>query len=273
MRSCLASLESLDSCIIPSLQTRNANDIHSELLEQHFNEEVSKFKSAIQEIIDSHAFTASYLDMLTQTLAQVEKEFNKIKLQELVQMGEFLYEHFQLKVNCKELNKQDAHERQHLFEKFTLMLRECQAILMCADQVEIQRIMKRFKILRSIVKKFLEALSDASSSTQAQKYNNNVLIMSEDLSDSQRLFESVGISPSIRSILYHNEQRLPAGRRRTSDSLQANYSKLSGKQSNLSPIKLNLVRSSRMEVGAPQSQTNGKIPIQPRSSVRRSGYI
>ncbi|XP_037821662.1 serendipity locus protein alpha isoform X1 [Lucilia sericata] len=226
VRSCLASFESLDSCIIPSLQsTKGTADIFAQLLEQHFNEEVANFKKAIQEIIDSQAFASCYYELLTQVINQNDKEYNRDSLENIIKMAEFLYEHFQLPVNNKELQKEA--DRLELFKKFHLMLLECQAVLKCTtEKLEPARILKRFKILRSILRKFIDELGDKGANGVANK--SQMFIMSEDLSDSQKMFASIGISPSIRSILYNNNTPMENRRqqRLLNDSLKANYSKL-----------------------------------------------
>ncbi|XP_059226301.1 serendipity locus protein alpha isoform X2 [Stomoxys calcitrans] len=230
VRSCLASFEALDSCIIPSLQAKVNSNLYAKILENHFNEEVSNFKQAIQEIIDSHAFTSCYYDLLGQAIKKNVKDYDKESLKDVTKMGEFLCDHFQMAVNQKEM-RQHAN-RLEIFNKFSLMLRECQAILACSEteNVQTQRIMKRFKILHSIVRKFMDELGGKSSHSHPlnASTSSQVFIMSDELSDSQRMFASIGISPSICSILYNNTpKRNERNRQRlASDSLKANYSKL-----------------------------------------------
>lgn len=104
MRSCLASFESLDTTLIPSLQA-HGSDLHSDILEQHFNEEVAKFKAALQEIIDSRALVGCCLEILTSGISATEKLFDKQRLEDLVQISLLLVEHFQLEVNRKGLSE------------------------------------------------------------------------------------------------------------------------------------------------------------------------
>ncbi|XP_065368141.1 serendipity locus protein alpha [Calliphora vicina] len=225
VRSCLASFESLDSCIIPSLQSKGTSDIFAKLLEQHFNEEVAIFKRAIQEIIDSQAFASCFYEQLTQVINQNDKEYRKETLEDVIKMAEFLYEHFQLPVNSKELQKEG--DRLDLFKKFHLMQQECQAVLQCTTmQVEPQRVLKRFKILRSVLRKLIDELGDKTSKGGVNR--SQVFIMSDEISDSQKMFATIGISPSIRSILYNNNTPMDNRRqqRLLNDSLKANYSKL-----------------------------------------------
>ncbi|KAH8336694.1 hypothetical protein KR059_001190 [Drosophila kikkawai] len=152
MRSCLASFESLDTSLIPSLQA-NGSDLHSDILEQHFNEEVTKFKAALQEIIDSRALLGCYLELLSAGIASNEKVCDKERLQDLAEMSMLLFEHFHLDTNRKVLTETKNQVGEEYLQQFVRILRECKAILMCASQVEPQRIIKRFKILRSILRK------------------------------------------------------------------------------------------------------------------------
>ncbi|XP_043646947.1 serendipity locus protein alpha [Drosophila teissieri] len=152
MRSCLASFESLDTTLIPSLQA-HGSDLHSDILEQHFNEEVTKFKATLQEIIDSRAFLGCYLEILTSGISATGKLYNKQRLEDLVQISFLLVEHFQLEINRKVLTETQGRLGEEYYQQFIRVLRECKAILMCASQVEPQRILKRFKILRTILRK------------------------------------------------------------------------------------------------------------------------
>lgn len=200
--------------------------MHAFILEQHFNDEVVNFKNAIQEIIDSQAFTSCYYDLLNQTIKSSEKEYNKQYLTDIIQMGDFLYDHFQLAVNQKELRQHG--DRLELFKKFTLMLRECQAVLRYSDteQVQAERVLKRFKILRSILMKFIDE-GKSTDGNPLSTTKSQAFLMSDELSDSQRMFASIGISPSIRSILYSptTDGKKRVRLARDSDSLKANYSK------------------------------------------------
>lgn len=280
VRSCLASFESLDSCIIPSLQSKGTSDIFAHLLEQHFNEEVSNFKKAIQEIIDSQAFASCYYELLNQTISQNDKEYNRESLEDIIKMAESLYEHFQLPVNAKVLQREG--NRLELFKKFHLMVQECQAILKCSktENVEEQRIMKRFKILRSILRKFIDELGDRNGNVGGNR--SQVFIMSDELSDSQQMFASIGISPSIRSILYNNQTPMEKRReqRLLNDSLKANYSKLP-----LTPLATqisseNIIKTNSKTSKIPKTPTDfvkiKPLPtnpaIQTRASLRRSKY-
>lgn len=197
VRSCLASFEYLDTSLIPSLQS-STSDLHSELLEQHFKEELSKFKVTIQEVIDSRAFVGCYSQILTAGIEVNEKEFDKAQLDDLVQMGFFILEHFQLDVNRKVIMK----EGQECFQNLVRILRECKAILMCASQVDPCRIIKRFKILRTIVRKLHSNIGTDEKGTAAfTGHIEHAPIIEEEIENSSALLAS----PS-RSILYETRK-------------------------------------------------------------------
>ena len=242
-------------------------------MEQHFNEEVENFKNAIQETIDSQAFATCYLDILNQTLTACDKEYNKSALEDIAQMGQFLLENFQLPSNEKELQKDLDLKKLHT--KFTLMIEECQAVLKCdtEQQVATTRILKRFKILRCVLRKLIDKICGKNANDEANK--SQMFIMSEDLNDSEQMFASLNISPSIQSILYDN--RAPLAKRHQqcllNDSLKANTSQMP-----LTPVRVNESNCNCIKQINKCEQNNIKpIPVanQPvaRSSVRRSKFI
>ncbi|KAH8416019.1 hypothetical protein KR222_006457, partial [Zaprionus bogoriensis] len=198
VRSCLASFEYLDTSLIPSLQS-SSSDLHSEILEQHFKEELHKFKTVLHEIIDSRAFVGCYSQILANGIDGSEKHFDKAQLEDLVQMGFFILEHFQLDVNRKVISA----DGQQSFQNFVRILRECKAILMCASQVHPSRIMKRFKILRTIVRKFHNNVGTNEKGNAAfTGHIEHVPVIEADTENSSALVAS----PS-RSILYETGKK------------------------------------------------------------------
>lgn len=208
IRSCLASFESLDTALIPSLQA-NGTDLHSDLLEQHFNEEVSKFKSALQEIIDSRALLGCYIEILTTEIAAVEKSYNKEKLQDLSQMSLVLLEHFQLDVNRKVLTDTKDQMGEEYFQQLIRILRECKAILICASQVEPQRIIKRFKILRTVLRKLQNCIGSGKQREDDFPHPLGVHIADDPKGNNSKedLNHLSGLTSGQTSILYVTERR------------------------------------------------------------------
>ncbi|XP_064553214.1 serendipity locus protein alpha [Drosophila montana] len=153
IRSCLASLESLDSCIVPAFQfqiTSSASN-HADILEHHFREELMVFRNVIHEIIDSRALINNYLDILAESIDNAEKLHPKGYLLQVAQMGNVIFQHFQLKVNNQELIADEEGKRLH--QDFIAILHECQAVLEVSVHVDLKRIVKRLKILYSILAK------------------------------------------------------------------------------------------------------------------------
>ncbi|EDV59456.1 serendipity locus protein alpha [Drosophila erecta] len=209
MRSCLASFESLDTTLIPSLQA-HGSVLHSDILEQHFNEEVTKFKATLQEIIDSRAILGCCLEILTSGISATEKLYDKQRLEDLIQICLLLVEHFQLEVNRKVLTETQDRLGEEYYQQFIRILRECKAILMCASQVEPQRILKRFKILRTILRKLHGTLGVGKQEDELptpmapllEDEANDTKEVNEDVTNYSRLKTSRG-----GSILYDTERR------------------------------------------------------------------
>ncbi|KAH8325212.1 hypothetical protein KR074_011913 [Drosophila pseudoananassae] len=209
IRSCLASFESLDTSLIPSLQA-NGSDLHSDILEQHFNEEVSKFKVALQEIIDSRALLGCYFEILTTGITAVEKSYNKAKLEDLSQMSLVLLEHFQLEVNRQVLRETKDQIGEEYFQQLIRILRECKAILICASQVEPQRIIKRFKILRTILRKLQNCIGSGKQREEDFPHPLGVHVADDpkDINASKEdLKHFSGLTSGQTSILYASERR------------------------------------------------------------------
>ncbi|XP_068152521.1 serendipity locus protein alpha [Drosophila tropicalis] len=181
VRSCLASLESLDACIVPAFQLqRSATSTalhHANTLEHHFNEELQIFWNVLHEIIDSQSLVNNYLDMLVQKIHGATNEEH----QKVVQMANVLLKHFGLAVNYEALD--EVGKRLH--NDFQLILRECKAILKHPIAIDPKRIMKRFKILYSILAKLRDVLG---KSKNTEVFNGSCLESNLFASKRQRSF-------------------------------------------------------------------------------------
>ncbi|KAH8254467.1 hypothetical protein KR032_010217 [Drosophila birchii] len=167
VRSCLASLESLEACIIPALQLSQSTSSahHVKILEDHFNEEMRIFRSIIHEIIDSSSLINNYLDMLAESMQMLDKDHLIL----IVQMGSVLVDHFQLPANYSVLGE-DAKRVHH---DFILILRECKAVVNLDFSLEPKRIAKRLKMLYSVLAKLRnlickDSLEDSTISSKEQ---------------------------------------------------------------------------------------------------------
>ncbi|XP_020811759.1 serendipity locus protein alpha [Drosophila serrata] len=169
VRSCLASLESLDACIVPALQLPESTSSahHVKILEDHFNEEMLILRSVIHEIVDSSSLINNFLDTLAERIQMLDKD----QLNLIVQMGSVLVDHFRLPANYSLLddNAKEVHK------DFTLILRECKAVVNLAFSLDPKRIAKRLKMLYSVLAKLRnlickDTLEDASILSKEQSH-------------------------------------------------------------------------------------------------------
>ncbi|XP_037916626.1 serendipity locus protein alpha [Hermetia illucens] len=222
VRSCLASLESLDSTLIPSLYTKD--ELHSTILEDHYICEIRKFKNAIQDIIDTAAFCKCYEEILYGCIQASQKQFNKNDIVIILEKGKVLDEHF--KINASDLfssnGSDERNSTREYYNKFNLMLNECLAIVACADQVDNARILKRLRIFRSTLTKLIESIDKKGEETIITGTSFEEKPKESPKSESKLSLESFGITPSVTCILYKSRRN-----KKISDSLKGNTSQLS----------------------------------------------
>ncbi|KAH8306219.1 hypothetical protein KR018_004651 [Drosophila ironensis] len=175
VRSCLASLESLDECIVPVLQLPEsaASTHHAAILEQHFNEELLIFRNVIHDIIDSCSLINNFLDMLGESVHIQEKSH----LTFIVQMGNIVVEHFRLPVNYSTLSE----DAKRVHKDFIVILGECRAIISLTIPIDPKRIVKRLKILYSVLAKLRNLISQENL-----ELDNSVVSRSQKACDATR---------------------------------------------------------------------------------------
>lgn len=223
MRSSLASLESLDSFLIPALLSQSG--VHSELLQNHWNDEIAVLINSIQNIIDTHAFCGCMIDILSNSIKTLSLSYDKNILSSLIFHCDVLHQHFQ--INSDELTLGDDSSRTLHFNDFALMLKECKAALALCKEDENNRIIKRFKILLSVLKKFYGTLTtevDAKSdkiltfgdvTVPLSKFPTKVDLARTESMDvltgetvtTEIFFESMGITASpTKCVLYESKR-------------------------------------------------------------------
>lgn len=196
VRSVLASLESLDSFLIPSLQA-NFNHETNEIITTHYNEEIRNFKSALQEIIDCPAFCRSYIAILDDFIDNFNGS-TKQDLDDMLFKGRIVHDH--LKPNLETLEVEAVK-----YDKFLLMLEECEAISKFYNKVDRSKILKRLRIFKATLKKI--EVDFVTYEKKAKGDENIVFMTSSELADSYKMFESCGISPLRKNILYQSRKR------------------------------------------------------------------
>lgn len=216
VRSCLASLESLDACIVPALQVPHSTacEKYADILEQHFNEELLIFKNVIHEIIDSSSLINNFLDMLGESVHIQEKS----QLKMIIQMGNVLVEHFRLPVNYGGLSKNGKR----VYNDFIVILRECHAIITMKVPVDPKRIVKRLKILYSVLAKLRDIINkdnqEADESILSQKpiaCNATRTIARNSRSNSKR--QRTAIKPTGKTETFIQEKSLADSKWNESD--------------------------------------------------------
>lgn len=152
----MASCEALDSCLVPSIFSTHSRD-HSKLLEDHWWDEIAHFRRCIQLIIDTNAFCLNLIDTMADAIKQLDQQFDLDLMQHTLRLCDVLFEHLQ--INYTELKLHIESPMKLHYDDFKLMLNECKAIVQVKPIVESQRIVKRLKVVRSVVKKFEKGLS------------------------------------------------------------------------------------------------------------------
>ncbi|KAL5287452.1 Sry-alpha family protein [Megaselia abdita] len=196
VRNVLASLESLDSFLIPSLQA-NSNHETNQIFIAHFNKEIQDFQNALEEIIDCPAFCRSYIAILQDFIDNFQGS-TKVELEDILFKGRIF--HRQLEKNFEKLKVERIK-----YDKFLMMLEECEAISKFYYQVDKSKILKRLKIFKSTLKKI-----EVEFVALEKKDNNDEAIFpmtSGEVAESIKMFESCGISPQRNSILYQTKNR------------------------------------------------------------------
>uniref|UniRef100_A0A182P1C1 Serendipity locus protein alpha n=1 Tax=Anopheles epiroticus TaxID=199890 RepID=A0A182P1C1_9DIPT len=222
IRSCLASLEALDSYLIPSLYL--GADRNSTLLENHWLEESANLCRLVHKIIDTNAFALSLLEMIDGALDVWQQSFSLPQALELVRKADVFLQHLEL--NASEVK---LHEEQHLsihYGDYRTMVLECRAIVQCAEQqnasIDTSRIVKRFRVLQGKLRKIQTTISANA------KEAKTMVPVEENAPSPERpsieanvreLFSASQVRLSSTNILYRSRRGEPGKRRLEAASL------------------------------------------------------
>lgn len=224
IRSCLASVESLDSYLIPAITCKS--DPSVDVLKDHFEEESKLLIHNVHQIIDTKAFCTTSMEKLNVEIGVNQKCFDKQSLQSLVQRSNVLLHHLQ--INAKSLNLSDDKVTKFYFNDFKLILTECDAILNYPDPIDDveQRVLKRFRILNSTTKKLQNAIKNNQNPDFADEVktaeNLNVAVVSQFPSKCADYFNTIRPS-ALGSILYESKRSFKF-KPKPSDTLRSNAS-------------------------------------------------
>ncbi|XP_053669890.1 serendipity locus protein alpha-like [Anopheles nili] len=169
IRSCLASIEALDSYLIPSLYLKT--DDNTMLLERHWLEETANLCHHVHKIIDSNAFALALIEQIDAKLDTFRECFDLTQALEMVRKVEIFQQH--LDTNSSEMKLEDELLHIHLADYRTMVL-ECRAIVTCAERdatIASSRIIKRFRVLLGKLRKIQAAISNNKSAKEALSNN------------------------------------------------------------------------------------------------------
>lgn len=214
----MASLEALDSFLIPSI--KSTSDTHSKLLEKHWNDEVTSLHNSIQSIIDTNAFCTTVIELFQTFLTQIASNYDGNIATELLHRCNVLIHHFDINFIDLQLNQESM--RKIYYDDIKLMVKECTAAIEQCSANESGRVVKRFKILLSSLKKFQKTLNPVEMDDVCQfgnvtQYSGvggaNSKFITKEISDSMKGFNSIFVDSenplvSIRkTILYESTRR------------------------------------------------------------------
>lgn len=213
IRSSLASLESLEEHLIPSIIIADCTT-HSKLLQDHWLSEVNILQFHIQKIIDTHAFCESLLDILGKTIELTVRAYDRTVIERCLCRCDIFLAHFN--INATNLWLTETASDLDKFERdYRLMISECRAAV--EADVTKDRIVKRLRILKSILNRALKVFkkaSDSNGADSATAEGNFAKLSSsveddhgDDVEDSDKYFESFGIKPKQFSVLYKSTRR------------------------------------------------------------------
>lgn len=209
IRSCLASIESLDSYLIPAVTGKS--DPSTDVFKKHFEEEARSLQHHVQQIIDTVAFCATLMDRLNKDIEENSKNFDEKALKNLILRSNVLLQHLQ--INTKSLNLSTDKVSKFYFNDFKLILTECEAIINFPDPIDDRerRILKRFKILNSTTRKLQNAIKINQKTSFIEddqaKGRENVAKASQFPSKCSDYFNTIRPS-ALGSILYESKRSM-----------------------------------------------------------------
>ncbi|EAT48068.1 AAEL000900-PA [Aedes aegypti] len=211
IRSCLASVEALDSYLIPSFYVNCEH--HSKLLEDHWLEESALLRCHVQRIIDSNAFALCLIEILEAGIDRLVESFNSMDAENLVRKANVFKQH--MEINAGDLNLHQTETLKIHFEDFKMMTLECKAIVKCFEEdrlIETDRILKRFRVLLSKLRKVQLSISAGKVSQPSKGAAVDLLPRNVAQTDEEKevdqsvkdFFSNSVQKPSTGSILYRS---------------------------------------------------------------------
>lgn len=192
-------------------------------------------QETIQSTIDTKALCSAFIDHLQTVNAQLSRHWDDTVARTVLNKCAVLIQHFRINRNDLELDLMQS-KRRLCYENFQMMIAECRAAIQ--ELSDRKRIVKRFKVLRSTLKKFKATLlcatatedftfgnvsvpesgigcgfvcPDKSPSMIAAKENSSI--------EAEAYFKAHGIEANSCSILYESKRNGTEIRPKLRDSI------------------------------------------------------
>ena len=203
VRSCVASIESLDSYLIPALTSDSDPSI--DVFEEHFLEEVKLMQNNVQQIIDTKAFCSSLVEQLNLGIKSNRDKFSVDSLKILLSRAHVLLQHLHINGKSLQISKDEAAK--FYFGDMKLILEECEAIVNFPDPIDDfeRRTIKRFKILCSTIVKLENVIQKSNPADKNLKPEN--VKLAEIAPKYNDYFNTIRPS-AIGSILYESKRSI-----------------------------------------------------------------
>ncbi|XP_050093087.1 serendipity locus protein alpha-like [Anopheles aquasalis] len=164
IRSTLASIEALDSYLIPLLYLGTGQS--TTLLEEHWLEEAANLRKHVNKIIDTSAFASSLIELLDAGIDSLEQQYEPAKGLELVQKAEIFLQHLEQNGTETKLHEDPLHQH---YKAYRMMTLECRAIVECTQKdptIDPGRVVKRFRVLLAKLRKIQSSISNGKGGTK-----------------------------------------------------------------------------------------------------------
>ncbi|XP_055614095.1 serendipity locus protein alpha-like isoform X2 [Uranotaenia lowii] len=279
IRSCLASIEALDSYLIPSIYVPCVH--HTKLLEEHWHEESSQLRSHVQRIIDSNAFALVLIDLLDGGIDKLVVNYESHCAEGLLHKAEVFRQHLEL--NRKDLDL--LREPLSLFyEDFKMMLLECRAIVKYAREdpsIAKDRVVKRFRILLQKLRKIQQTISSGKGKEVLKDEKIDVRPLEsmaktdEEKEVDQSVKEFFSLTEarfSAKNILYRSRRGEPPSARRNSTASLLQLQSFSDVPSLLRKQVETTPGKGAPKVVSPDSNSSSKNRLMKRDSLRKAMF-
>lgn len=195
----------------------------------------------IQSIIDTNAFCSTVIELFQNNIVQLSTNYDTKIVTQLLAKCNILLSHFD--INFMDLKLNIESMRKIYYDDIKIMVKECTAAIEQCSVIEWHRVVKRFKILLSSLKKFQTTINAVENDvcqfgnvTAARSgVEEKSEFVAKEISDSMKAFNSIfvddnnSVTPIRNTILYESKRRQFSATNRSSGIQTMKF--------NVSPVK------------------------------------